>query len=681
MLKTTSRNGTGSSAVPATKTPKVSKKLRKAIAGSLSRSDKQTRARIRVRDGSNRRSVAIPRPVVAPPPEDPSGVITPLPRRRQGKPEVWKRPAPARMKLSNVAHVGTSLFFKRLWRWLAVFAEFYLLILNDKLYRRDTQMRRAIHLRHSIQHAGGTLLKIGQQMSLRLDILPASYCEQLALMQDRMRPFDTAQAIAIIERSTGKPLREIFSTFDPVVILSSSVSCVYQAVLRDNGARVAVKVRRPGIDAVFEADLRVLAKLTAWAERLTIIPPSYGDTFYHEVRKTLADELNFRRGARYEELFSRRARKAKKHFFTTPKIYYQYASDEVLIREFASGMWLWEVLASLENGDEDGLNYMQALNLNPRKLAKRLLFIHHWSTFEHLTFHASPSAANIIVGPNNRLTFVDFGANGYIRSARRELFRRFYQCQARQDVWGMAQATVALLEPLPARDLNTLAKEIEGAYYEKLLAMSSKGAHWYERTSVAMWLAAFRIMNKYKIPAPTDVLLFVRATLLYDTLAARLWTRINYNKALRRYSEDFERRQRKRGQKALRERLQNGLLADSEIGAVESIAATFNDLLFRVQRILSVPYDFAVIRLTVEKWVYTVVTLGQLLLRAIMLTGLFGGIIVMYRVLNGQPLIVDDILAQIVSSRLYWFCLIFITLLQVRVLLFRLADKVRRELQ
>jgi len=665
-----------------TKRVKIENKVRKALAGRLLITPADS-MHVRIATGTNgtRQVTRVTMPRRSSPPASPdANALVSLPRRRQSRPEVPIRRADStRMKLSSTPRVGTALLLKRLWVWLGVFATFYSHVVTDVLRRRDTQTRRAIHLRRIIERSGGTLVKIGQQMSLRLDILPVSYCEQLAMMRDKMPPFDTAAAITTIERSTGQPLRNMVSTFDPVAIESTSIACTYQAILRENGEKVAIKVRRPGIDAVFEADLRVLMLLVRWAETLTLIPPTYGAAFYGELHKTLLDELDFRRGARYEELFSRGARKAKKTYFTTRRIYYQYATEEVLVREFASGMWLWEVLASLENEDPDGLAYMQALHLNPRKIAKRLLFIHHWSIYEHLTFHATPSAANIIVGPDNHLTFVDFGANGHIRQSRRVLFRRFYQRQARQDIWGMAQAMIALLEPLPGRDLNTLAKEIEATYYDQLLASSSKRAHWSERTSAALWLAAFKVLRKYRIAAPIDVLLFVRATLLYDTLAARLWPSINYMKALRRYTRDFEQRQRKHGRKMLRQRLQHGLLTDAEVGALESLAATGSDLLFRLQRILNVPYDFAVIQLAIEKWVFAIMTVVQFIGRGLLVT--IGGalIILGYAWLSGQPISLDTTTAQLMDSRLYWLCIVVLALLHIRILLFRLADKVRKD--
>jgi ubiquinone biosynthesis protein len=666
------------------KNAKLGKRVRKAIVKSAARQQLPPDNRTKISVGENGRTVSAVMPTASAqsraerPLLTREDVIVSLPRRKQSRAVSSREAAPSRMKVSAAPKVGTALFLARLAVWIGVFVRFTLGNMWDSVRRRDTPERRAVRLRRALEREGGTLVRIGRHMAVRLDILPVRYCEQLATMRDQMPPFSTEEAIAVIERTTGRRLGAIFSTFDPVPIDSSSVRCVYQAVLRHSGDKVAVKVRRPGIHVVFEADFKVLVFLVRLGERLTFIQPGYGEGYYVELRQTLLDELDFRRGARYEELFERRARKSRKRFFTTPRTYGDLLSEEVLVQEFVSGMWLWEVLAVLERKDEAGLAYMRQLNINPRKLARRLLYVQNWAVYEHLSFNADPHPANIIVRANSKLVFMDFGANGFLSRPRRELFARFYACQARRDVWGMAQATIALLEPFPARDVNAIAKEIEQAYYERLLAVESKYSRWHERTSAAMWLAAFRIMRRNRIPAPADVLMYVRATLFFDTLAARLWPKVDYFKEFERYSQDVTERRRKRGLKRLRRRFRSGLLTAQNFATLEKATTTANDLLFRLQRVLSVPYDFAVISLTVEKWVVTLVTVLKLMVSSAVLTVVCAALVIVSGVLAGQNVEIQDSLRQVAASRWYQVALIVLALLHVRVILFRLADKTRK---
>jgi ubiquinone biosynthesis protein len=189
---------------------------------------------------------------------------------------------------------------------------------------RSIEDRRAVRLRQVIEQAGGTLVKIGQQLSIRLDMLPTRYCQELAQMLDSVPPFPTEEAIATIERTTGKKLAEIFAVFDPQPIGSASIACVYQAVLRENGMKVAVKVQRPNVRQRFEADFRVLDWMIKLAELLTFLRPGFGDNIRSEFRNVFASELDFRREARLQELFAYYAAKSGKDFFTAPSIYSQY---------------------------------------------------------------------------------------------------------------------------------------------------------------------------------------------------------------------------------------------------------------------------------------------------------------------------------------------------------------------
>src|SRR5260221_3604439 len=532
-----------SNAAPTVKRAKVAMRVHKAVVSSAARQQMALVAPAETRIQANGRLTTVQMPRIgrvdslAPTkvPTSRSEVLISLPRRSQSRAVGSKEWTPTRLKMATVPKVGLPILWARCLVWFTVIAEFTLATLWATLWRRDSQQRQAIRLRRVIEKQGGTLVHIGRHMTALLDILPVQFCEQLATMRDRMPRFPVQDAIAIVERNTQRKLKEVFSTFDPVPVEATSVSCAYQAILRQTREKVVVKVRRPAINIVFEADYKILVFLSRFAEMLTLIPPGYSEGFHRELRKILIDELDFRRNARFEELFERRARKTKKQFIGSRKIYSDLSTEEVLVREFASGMWLWEVLAALEYHDEAGLVYMRELNIDPKKLARRLLFTHYWAVYEHITFHSDPHPANIVVRANNTLVFVDFGTNAHITKQRRELFSRFYACLAKQDVWGMAQATMTLLEPLPARDLNSLAKEIEAAYYERLLAVKSKFSHWHERTSVAMWLATFQIIRAHRIHVPMDVLSYVRATMFYDTLAARLWPEIDYFKEFKRY--------------------------------------------------------------------------------------------------------------------------------------------------
>lgn len=665
----------------------TARRVRKAVASSLARQQQPApvhHIKIKVGDEWNgvghTASMNLPDELLPDVPDPNFGqpVLRPLPRRKQAKTEIADDYIHIQMSLPVPPGVGLFRMMRRLIIWMSAFVHFQLGTLVDRLRGRDTLERRAVRLRETFEHVGGTFVKIGQQMSSRMDLLPVEYCQELANMLDNFPPFPSEQAIAIIERSTGRKLEAIFSAFDPEPIGSASIACVYQAVLRDSGAKVAVKVRRPGIRELFEEDFRVIDFLTIMTEILTIVRPGFTANLRAEIRNTLSSELDFRREGRLCELFERRATKHKKDYFTAPRIHFECSNEEVLVQEFVSGMWLWEILSAVEHRDPRALNRMRELNINPTEVARRLIYANNWGIFAHLAFHADPHPANIVVQANNKLVFVDFGACGYINSVRRVIYQRVYESFLKEDPYAMAQCSLAMLEPLPPMDINAITKDTEMTYHNQLLAMKSKHSPWFERTSASLFVASINVTTKYRLPVPQDFLMFTRASLLYDTMCARLDPHFDFYKEYKRFRDQARRKAKKTARRALQTRLREGLTG-SDYMAVAQVLKTGSDLMFRAQRLLNVPYDFAIVPYTIEKWTFTVMTVMRLLIYGLLLTALGTGMAAVGSLLNGQSVTVIEALPNVVSHPVYLLVMFILIFLHIRLVMFRLGDKTRKE--
>jgi ubiquinone biosynthesis protein len=439
-----------------------------------------------------------------------------------------------------------------------------------------------------------------------------------------------------------------------------------------------VKVRRPKIHELFEADFRVIEFLTSMVEVLTVVRPGFTENLRQEIRSTLSSELDFRREARLCELFERRSRKLKKKQFSAPKIFFDYSNEEVLVQEFVAGIWLWEILAAVEHRDPVALERMRQLNIKPREIARRLIFANNWGIFAHIAFHADPHPANIVVQANNKLVFVDFGACGYINSVRRVIYQRVYESFLNEDPYAMAQCSLAMLEPLPPMDINAITKDTEASDHSQLIAMKSKHSPWFERTTASLFITSINVTSKYQLPVPRDYLMFTRASLLYDTMCARLDPKFDFYKEYKRFRKEAERRAKKRGQRALRERLRGGLTG-GDYQLMAQVLETGGDLLFRAQRLLNVPYDFAVLPYAVEKWTFAAMMLIRFLLRLGLLTVVGLGLAAAIAYFNQQPLLADTLFTQVINSPVYWILALIGFLQHIRLMLFRLGDKTRKE--
>ncbi|MDO9216926.1 MAG: AarF/UbiB family protein, partial [Lacisediminimonas sp.] len=130
---------------------------------------------------------------------------------------------------------------------------------------RNLKAPRGERLREALERLGPIFVKFGQVMSTRRDLLPPDIADELARLQDRVPPFDSVVAVAIIEKAFGRPLDRIFATFEHKPVASASIAQVHFATLPD-GREVAVKVLRPNMRPAIEKDLALMRMMGGWVE-------------------------------------------------------------------------------------------------------------------------------------------------------------------------------------------------------------------------------------------------------------------------------------------------------------------------------------------------------------------------------------------------------------------------------
>jgi len=398
-----------------------------------------------------------------------SGIFQPMPRRAPLTVAAVSAISPRTMRLTSSFRAGLWLTVRRLSIWLLGIARFLGGTIWDVLRRRDSVERRAVRLRQTFERIGGTFIKFGQQAAVRVDLLPYPYIEELTKLLDKVDPFPTEAAVTAIERVTGRPMAETFEVFDPVPIGSASIACVYQAILK-RGDRVAVKVRRPGIGDEFVADFRVLGWLFGLLEFLTIVRPGFTEIVLQELQTTLLEELDFYKEFRLQEIFRRRAQRARRPYFSAPRVYPELCGEDVITEEFVSGIWLYELLSAVEYNDQAALAKIRQLNIDPKIVARRLLWVSYWGLWESTFFHADPHPANVIIQRDNKLVFIDFGSMGALKATRRMTLHEIYNLEEQEDLENMARLSLTLLEPLPPIDTERVIKAIEEVYWEGLIA-------------------------------------------------------------------------------------------------------------------------------------------------------------------------------------------------------------------
>ena len=272
-------------------------------------------------------------------------------------------------------------------------------------------------IRLAFEALGPIFIKFGQMLSTRRDLLPPDIAEELALLQDRVPPFCGQEARRQIEASLGCPIETLFDDFDETPLASASIAQVHTARLKENGREIVIKVIRPDIEPVIEADLRLMQALARLVARF--VPQSARlrpVEVVEEYRKTILDELNLMREA--ANAIQLRRNFTGSEALYVPEVYTDHCREQVLVMERIYGIPVSDIAALEANGT------------NMKLLAERGVEVFFTQVFRDSFFHADMHPGNIFVSyehPENPLWIgIDCGIVGTLnREDKRYLAENF----------------------------------------------------------------------------------------------------------------------------------------------------------------------------------------------------------------------------------------------------------------
>src|SRR5262249_15802286 len=138
--------------------------------------------------------------------------------------------------------------------------------------------------------------------------------------------------------------------------------------------------------------------------------------------------------------------------------------------------------------------------IEPKELASKLIQIMNREVQEELFFHADPHPANLIIMPNNKICFIDFGAIGRFSTQTRKLFRELAYHSANGDIGRIVNTAMSMLGPLPPMDVDRVRSQMEKIYADAVYAAQSKDAEWWEKTSANGWLRFMDVAREFSLP-------------------------------------------------------------------------------------------------------------------------------------------------------------------------------------
>ncbi len=357
-------------------------------------------------------------------------------------------------------------------------------------------------LRLMIEDLGPTFIKLGQILSTRGDLLPASYRAELAKLQDSAPPVASEQIRSTFAEEFGRSVDEVFNTFDMQPIAAASIGQAHAATLPD-GSEVIVKLRRPHIIEDVEEDLRVLVDLSYLAARHWEMARYYDIVaIVAEFAQTLRAELDYlHEGRNLERIASNFADESSLHI---PTIYWDLTTSRVLTLERIRGVKITNVAELEAQGCDRGV------------IARRATRILLTMILRDGFFHADPHAGNVFVERDGRIGLIDFGMVGEVDRISQDGLMKLMLGIAQQDASRLADTMLDLSAGRTPVDRNALRRDLQ-----RLLARYSNRPISDVRFGDFI-SEMIEVLRTYRLRLPPDLALLLKTIVMGEGLAEEI---------------------------------------------------------------------------------------------------------------------------------------------------------------
>lgn len=334
---------------------------------------------------------------------------------------------------------------------------------------RKHEVRKGISPQETVallEDLGPTFVKMGQIVSTHPDMIPAEYCEALGSLRTNVRPMDLDTVKKQVQSELGKPIDQLFSSFDEKAIGSASIAQVHRAVLPDAKTEVAVKVQRPGIVESTANDLAILHQLVDLYDLVTHDKDQLSlSQLVDELETTSDQELDFDvEAGNLERFYENNKNRAR---IKSPRCYEDYSTHAILTEDFFSSHCVEDIdKMDLSAEDRDDLAYLIAHNYVQQIMDDGF-------------FHADPHAGNILITADKTVEWIDFGMMGQLTTHDRKVMQHIIHALAKGDAYGLKRGLLQIATPTGPIDHGALLEACErmiDEYFNSDLASFDTGA-------------------------------------------------------------------------------------------------------------------------------------------------------------------------------------------------------------
>ncbi|MBI5919693.1 MAG: ubiquinone biosynthesis protein UbiB [Nitrosomonadales bacterium] len=361
----------------------------------------------------------------------------------------------------------------------------------------DTPQR----IRQAMEELGPTFIKLGQVMATRVDIFPPGWIAEFEKLQNNVPPVPFEVLLPQVEQALGRSPFEIFSDLETTPCGSASIAQVHRAKLAD-GTPVVLKIRRPGIQAKIDADLRILRHIAALLEMEIPEARRYQPgQLVKEFGRSLQRELDLAQEASTQERFIKNY--AADPHIVIPHIYWEWCSPGMNVQQYIAGVPGNDLAAV----DASGLDRKLLAQRGADAVLKMILLDGY--------FHADPHPGNVFYLPDNRIAMLDFGMVGRLSEIRRTQIVEMLSALAQRDEQLLLDVLLEWTDDADVDEAKLVhdINELIFTYEYVPLRDLSLGAVLGEITS---------IMREHHIVLPTDLVLLFKALITLEGLGRQL---------------------------------------------------------------------------------------------------------------------------------------------------------------
>lgn len=351
-------------------------------------------------------------------------------------------------------------------------------------------------IRHMLEELGPTFIKMGQILATRVDLFSPAYISEFEKLLDQVPPLPFDKLLPQLEEDIGGRVGDIFLKIDTTPLAAASLAQVHKAVLK-NGDSVVLKIRRPGIRRVIEADLHLLDRLVDVVEsEAPQLRRYHPRQIIRQFSQSLRRELDFAAESRNAERVA--VNLANDPNIMVPKVYWEFTGERLNVQEYVEGIQGRDMIA------------VEKAGLNKRLLAERGVKAVLQMIMVDGFFHADPHPGNVFYLADNRLAFIDFGMMGRLTEERREQVISFLYGMVNHN----APTVVEILEDwsdIVKSDMqSTLIVEIDG-FVEHYSSLALKDL------SLPMMISDLMvILRDHNLSLPPDLALLIKTYITLD---------------------------------------------------------------------------------------------------------------------------------------------------------------------